>query len=290
MAFLLEKTVTKEEVVAAILDCTEKLGHVPSRNELRKHGRISREQLERHFGSFTKALHACDLKRRPASGKLEMEDLFADWASIVRLLGKLPTGYEYEERSKYSQRPLLARFGTWARVPPGLKMYAEENGMADEWKDVLEIVVAQDRINQKRQSVFGGKAGGMGNGRAFTDRAFTDRPMYGPLMRPCPLICGPINEAGVVYLFGTMAEQLGYVVLRMQSEFPDCEAFRLVEAERWQRVRIEFEYESRNFLKHLHDVNECDVIVCWRHNWPESPLEVVELRAIVSEQMQRSLT
>ena len=283
---------TKEEVVAGILECTQKLGHVPSRNELRKHGRIRREQLERHFGSFTKALLACNLKRRAVSGKVEMENLFVDWASIVRLLGKLPTGYEYEERSKYSQRPLLGRFGTWAQVPTGLKMYAEENGLADEWKDVLEMVAAQDRISRKREGVFGATVRGMREGRvltdrAFSDRAFTDRPMYGPLMRPCPLICGPINEAGVVYLFGTMAEQMGYVVLRMQSEFPDCEAFRLVDDERWQRVRIEFEYESRNFLKHLHDPNECDVIVCWRDNWPECPLEVVELRAIVREQMQR---
>ncbi len=269
---------TREEVVAAILECTEKLGYVPSRNELRKHGKISREQLERHFGSFTKALLACNLKRKAVSGKVKMEDLFADWASIVRLLGKLPTGYEYEERSKYSQRPLLGRFGTWARVPTGLKMYAEEHGMADEWKDVLESVAAQGQISRKRESGFGATMRGMGKGKVFSDR-----PLYGPLMRPCPLICGPINEAGVVYLFGTMAEQMGYVVLRMQSEFPDCEAFRLVEDERWQRVRIEFEYESRNFLKHFHDVNDCDVIVCWRDNWPECPLEVVELRAIVSE-------
>ncbi len=46
-------------------------------------------------------------------------------------------------------------------------------------------------------------------------------------------------------------------------------------------MRIEFEHESRNFMKHLHDANECDLIVCWEHNWPEWPLEVVELRAVV---------
>jgi hypothetical protein len=269
---------TKEEVLAAILDCTEKLGYVPSCNELRKHGKISREQLKKHFGTFTKALQQCNLKRRAVGKKLEMKDLFTDWAGVVRSLEKLPTVCEYEDRSKYSQRPLLARFGSWAQAPSGMRMYAEENSMTEEWKDVLAIVAAQDRISRERDGVFGATVGGMREGRVFTDR-----PMYGPLMRPCPLICGPINEAGVVYLFGTMAEQMGYVVLRMQSEFPDCEAFRLVEEERWQRVRIEFEYESRNFLRHLHPVNDCDVIVCWRHNWPECPLEVVELRALVSE-------
>jgi hypothetical protein len=67
------------------------------------------------------------------------------------------------------------------------------------------------------------------------------------------------------------------VVLRMQMGFPDCEALRMVDEERWQRLRIELEYESRNFLKHLHKTDECDMIVCWKHNWPECPLEVIEL-------------
>jgi hypothetical protein len=58
-----------------------------------------------------------------------------------------------------------------------------------------------------------------------------------------------------------------------------------VQPGKWQRVRVEFEYESRNFLKHLHEVKGCDVIVCWIHNWPECPLEVVELRSVVNAQL-----
>jgi hypothetical protein len=49
-------------------------------------------------------------------------------------------------------------------------------------------------------------------------------------------------------------------------------------------VKIEFEYESRNFLRHMHDPNGCDLIVCWEHNWPECPLEVIELKKAVSNQ------
>jgi hypothetical protein len=74
---------------------------------------------------------------------------------------------------------------------------------------------------------------------------------------------------------------MGFVVTWIQSGFPDCEAMIMVGEERWQRVRIEFEYESRNFLKHMHDAKECDLIVCWRHNWPECPLEVIELRKLI---------
>jgi hypothetical protein len=52
-----------------------------------------------------------------------------------------------------------------------------------------------------------------------------------------------------------------------------------------QLVRIEFEQESRNFLKHMHLASECDLIVCWKHNWPECPLEVVELKTVLSNQL-----
>jgi hypothetical protein len=94
----------------------------------------------------------------------------------------------------------------------------------------------------------------------------------------------PTNEMGVVFLFGTLAKELGFMVIRLQAEFPDCEAFREVEPGRWQWVRIEFEYESRNFLAHGHKLDGCDLIVCWKHNWEGCPLEVVELRKAISSQ------
>jgi Homing endonuclease associated repeat len=272
---------TREDVVAAIVECTEQLGHVPSRNELRKHGHVSREHLRRHFGTYTRALEECNLKRRAVGGKLEMEALFLDWGGVVRALKKLPTVHEYEDGSKFSQRPLLTRFGTWAQVPAGLKQYAEDHDLADDWRDVLEIVEAQDRAGRERALAL--TAGWTKEGRVLTDR-----PMYGALMRPCPLICEPTNEACVVYLFGTVAERLGFMVMRIQSEFPDCEALRLVEEDRLQKVRIEFEYESRNFLRHLHNARECDLIVCWKHTWPECPLEVLELREVVRRLGERA--
>jgi predicted RNA-binding protein with PUA-like domain len=85
-----------------------------------------------------------------------------------------------------------------------------------------------------------------------------------------------------------MAERMGFVVHRLQAEFPDCEAIRQVGEDKWQKVRIEFEYESRNFLKHMHAASECDLIVCWRNNWPECPLEVVELRKYSALSRQHS--
>jgi hypothetical protein len=75
--------------------------------------------------------------------------------------------------------------------------------------------------------------------------------------------CGPTNEQGVMFLFALLAKDLGFVVELIRTEFPDCQALRQVGPERWQRMWIEFEYESRNFLKHFHDATKADIIVCW---------------------------
>ena len=74
----------------------------------------------------------------------------------------------------------------------------------------------------------------------------------------------------------------------MGTEFPDIEAAREIEPGRWQRVRIELEYESKNFQRHYHNPEECDLIVCWEHDWPECPLEVIELKPVVMKEAASS--
>jgi len=270
---------TKQQIIDAVLECTEKLGHVPTHIELMKQTSVSRKQIRWHFGTYAGLLAECELAGSGSGYRVSMDELFRDWARIVRTRKKLPTIAEYEIASQYSVRPLVTRFGSWKQAPLGLKQFAEEQGCAEEWKDVLEIVEAQGPFDLERAI-----KSAAAKGPDDTRKAKKERAVYGPLMRPCPLVCGPVNEQGVIFLFGVMAEKLGFVVLRIQTEFPDCEALTQVEEGRWERVRIEFEYESRNFLKHMHEAGECDVIVCWRHNWPECPLDVVELRTAVSFQ------
>ena len=95
------------------------------------------------------------------------------------------------------------------------------------------------------------------------------------------------NEAGVLAAFACHARELGFTILRLQAAFPDCEALREVGPNKGQRVLIELEYESRNFLEHQHPVNGCDLIVCWINNWPECPLEVIELSSVLRDLQNR---
>jgi hypothetical protein len=262
------KTMTREEVIAAILDLKAKLGRVPRRTELSRMYGITRQQIRKHFGSYTRALRECSLERQIGK-KVEMALLFQDWATVTRTLMKIPSMNEYENLSAYSPRPLRMRFGSWSKVPAGLKQYAEEQSLAEEWKDVLGMVKTPTDM-----------AGG--GARQPGPRIMADRPMYGRLMRPCPLLCEPTNEQGVFFLFSCMAYDLGFLVIQVQSGFPDCEAFRMIGPDRLQRVKVELEYESRNFTRHGHNVNDCDLIVCWEHNWPECPIEVIELKKLVA--------
>jgi AcrR family transcriptional regulator len=111
----------------------------------------------------------------------------------------------------------------------------------------------------------------------------TEGQVYGAPIQFRGLRHAPINEQGVVFLFGMVAEDLGFQVEAIQGGFPDCEAKRCIDTRRnrWQRTRIEFEFRSSEFRRHGHPINGCDVIVCWIHDWPECPLEVVELSQVV---------
>lgn len=97
--------------------------------------------------------------------------------------------------------------------------------------------------------------------------------------------CAPVNELGVVYLFGVQHETFDLKIESIQAGYPDCIARRKIGKNRWEEVRIEFEYESRSFEKHRHDPDGVDVIVCWVHNWKECPqrIEIIELSTILSK-------
>lgn len=110
-----------------------------------------------------------------------------------------------------------------------------------------------------------------------------DRAIYGSPTHFRGMRHEPVNKQGVVLLFGMLAKELGYMIEAVQKGFPDCQAKRQIAPERWQLVRIEFEFESRNFRDHGHPASGCDVIVCWRHNWEGCPqsIEIVELCSLI---------
>jgi hypothetical protein len=97
------------------------------------------------------------------------------------------------------------------------------------------------------------------------------------------MIYGPVNELGVVALFAKVCEEMGFIVEEIRAEYPDCVARQRIKRG-WERIAIEFEYRSSNFLRHGHDPALCDLIVCWEHDWQQSPVRVLALKEYVLAQ------
>lgn len=93
----------------------------------------------------------------------------------------------------------------------------------------------------------------------------------------------PIDEQGVVFLFGMVARELGFLVESVRSPFPDCRAKRRVKGGNYVEVDIELEFRSSNFREHGHDPSGCDLVVCWVHDWPDCPVEVLELKSAIQQ-------
>jgi hypothetical protein len=271
----MEKNMTKEEVIAAMKECAVTLGHAPSLPELEKTTRVTKWDIRRTFGIYKPALKACGMERQGPGHSLDQLAAFVKWAEVMRSLRKIPTICEYEEHAKRQSRGLIRRCGGWRNVPQRLLEYMRLQQLEGEWRDVLEVILVHLEPARRNE-----RLNNMPLGLPSRPKVMLGQPMYGTPLLSSPLSCAPINELGVVFLFGAVARQMGFVVTRLQPEFPDCEALRQVEPGRWQRSLIEFEYESRNFLLHQHRVEDCDLIVCWSHNWPECPLEVLELKNI----------
>jgi len=99
----------------------------------------------------------------------------------------------------------------------------------------------------------------------------------------------PINEQGVVFLFGMVSQELGFRVQGIRQRWPDCIAKQKTVdrhgKEQWREVRIEFEYTSKDFYTHGHSP-ECTEIVCWEDNLsvkPDGCPQILELKSAIEK-------
>jgi hypothetical protein len=115
--------------------------------------------------------------------------------------------------------------------------------------------------------------------------AKNERRIFGDSLNFKSLSRAPVNELGVVYMFGVLHDVFDLEIESIQAGFPDCIARRKIAKGRWEELRIEFEFESKSFLAHGHDPSKADIIVCWIHNWWECPkrIEVIELSSLVND-------
>lgn len=237
------------------------------------------DELFQYFSTWEEALRAAGFV--PCDKRLGLKRLLADWGRVARKLGRLPSREEYDGRGKFGSMELVRRLGSWGTILGAFRAFAKDG---TRWKDVLAMFPPAG-LGTAAAGGEEGAAQRTGPGRRRPAARLGGRPVCGGQLGIGCMRNAPVNEQGVLFLFAIVAERLGFQIEAVQAGFPDCEAKRLVGEGRWQTVRIEFEYESRNFQLHKHAAEGCDIIVCWVHNWAECPegIEVIALREEVEK-------
>jgi hypothetical protein len=266
---------TREAVIEAARRIAAEVGGMLSKTDFERLSRIGDYHLYRLFpdGGWSEIRELAGIERHPLDRDPLTDDmLIREFVRVATDLERIPTWAVFDSKAKISADTIRRRFGgmqgTLKRVMDWLDVHDPKSPLRQhmQTKSRHEIPIPPQPSNQMPV--------------ASSDWIKLPGMVFGQPIDFRGLRHAPINEQGVVFLFGMIAYELGFIVESVQTGYPDCEAKRCVnrKTQKWQRVRIEFEFRSSNFD---HDPAGCDVIVCWEHDWPECPLEVVELRTII---------
>jgi hypothetical protein len=277
-----------------------KVGGVPTRTEYLREGSYSLECLVNRAQKWSRVPQ--EFSRFVAAGGLS-----GDWTDVLEMIehGFIPTWRGPNGLAKMREAVRLAYEAQAKEPPPTTDALAPNK--AELRQHVATTETRQQAVNPANPqilppplwgkkcvtatmlAVFIAELAPSGlqwiTAACFQRRPLKDRPLLGAPTGLPAFPYEPVNEMGVMVLFSMMAERLGFVVESVQAGFPDCEAKIEVEPGRWQHFRIEFEFESRGFKQHGHNERQCDLIVCWRHNWKGCPanLQVLELSQLVGK-------
>ncbi len=263
------RDITPESLAADAVAVAAKLGvrRLPL-ERFRVETGVSLNQVYKHYDSWGALCRAAGLVPTSPTTWLPGEQVFADLREAFIAAGGIEPWHQLRHRVPWGHNIPRRRWGSWGGALTAFRDWAVAQAPGFPHLTEMETAVAKLAarvVCSPPWPALGGRACGAPLG-------------FGAMLH------APVNEMGVVVLFGMAAEALGYVIDTVTTGFPDCTGKRLVgepgraELARWEAVRIEFEYRSRSFHYHRHDAEQCDVIICWEDDWPDCPIEVLALK------------
>ncbi|MCX5718005.1 MAG: hypothetical protein NTW44_06830 [Nitrospirae bacterium] len=271
--------ITKDFIIEKIKEISKQIGtsSLPKKVFIVESG-ISEYEYLKHFNTWNEAVIAAGLETQDFAKPYEKEELFQNLKEVFEKSEGLCSRTKFNKISSISHDSYRRHFGSWQEALVNFKKWLEDNKYDYPWVAELPDNLSSEII-EENQEITSEETDFKKQWNASTGNK------YGSFLNFRGLQHAPINEQGVVFLFGMVCLELGFIVEAVQSGFPDCEAKRRIDNKKdhWERVRIEFEYRSSNFQEHGHNPTKCDLIVCWEHNWKECPIEVIELKKVLSE-------
>ena len=253
----------------------EKHTDVLSREEFSAATGISLNRVYQLFDGWRDACEKAGISANVQNLPIDNATLFEDMRRVFVEAGGICTRTKFNKLSKFSGDTLKRRFGVWHNILATFRAWLVEQNVEFPFLNLLPTGSANaidpsgaDSPSTRSTSYLEPIQPGKG-------------PTYGAFLNFRGLQHAPVNEQGVVFLFGMVCHELGFVVELVRTGFPDCEAKRCVDRrnDTWERVRIEFEFKAKNAK--VHPMSGCDLIVCWENDWPDCPVEVIELKTAI---------
>jgi hypothetical protein len=275
---------TKEDIISEIKDVACRLNVKTLRKiEFAQNSDISISSVRYHSTSWTNALIAAGLEiLTPDENSKNITDrqTIDDNILLIELLknyykhGKITYSIINSE-NKFSTKPYTTRWGSPQKALDEALKRANE-GIIDVEEN--EIIIENNNFDEIPPKI--DSETNITTKDFDTNRKKRHKEIFGQPIDFRGLRFAPINEQGVVYLFGMISNEIGFYIESIRTGFPDCEGKRCFDKKNnlWEHVKIEFEFKSSNFIQHGHNPDECDVIVCWQNDWNDCPLEVIELK------------
>jgi len=268
----------KETVIAEIKRIAADRGTTTlSRSDFAAQSGISLAQVYRLFDGWKDAVRCAGLTPITRTDRIDDDALFRAMKDAFVTAGAVCTQMRFDRLCNHNISVYRRRFGNWECTLLAFRAWLHSTGESFPFLDQLP-----EQRETSKSEVPEPTEGGRPRLASWQPAGTIT---YGSFLNFRGLQHAPVNEQGVVLLFGMVCFELGFMVEAVRNEYPDCEAKRRVHRARdeWERVRIEFEHRSSNFRDHGHNAGNCDVIVCWEHNWPECPLQVIELKTEIQK-------
>jgi hypothetical protein len=244
---------TRDSIVEAAKRPGQNKGGTLSRTEFERVTGIGNYHIYRLFpeGGWSEVLDLAGLARHPEQHERVSDDaLLAEYHRAATSHGEIPSWHKFASCAKFSADVYRRRFGGIQGTLKRYRAWLEEH---EPGSPLLAAIAAKSRHEVPLPPKPASAAGAIPSAVGEWDK--TADIEYGAPMDFRGLRHAPLNEQGVVYLFGMVSYELGFLIEAVHASFPDCEAKRCIDRtrNRWQRVRIEFEYRSSQFRDHGHD-------------------------------------
>lgn len=166
------------------------------------HSKTNHSTIVNRFGSWNAALKKAGLPVG-RKAKITNEELFLEIEKVWDRLGRQPQYKEMERFGTFSLKPYENKFGSWIKAVEEFVLWKNKKGstIEKELDDITPDILIETRRQHKRAK----------------------KVEYGEPIDFLGLRHAPLNEQGVVYLFGILSRKMGFIIEAVRTHFPDCQ-------------------------------------------------------------------